>query len=133
MPCPVRALNVADNVVVGYISHFFSNLKKAVLSGLIKWEDAFEMWSSHYTPSTEDSKPIGKVLIIGLMGKRAGSKSKKGNFVSERIVIFLAIQLFILHSLIYANELFSPMVANQNTKLFFTCPIGGPESKIGTL
>ena len=85
MPCPVRALNVADNVVVGYI---FSNLKKAVLSGLIKWEDAFEMWSSHYTPSTEDSKPIGKVLIIGLMGKRAGSKSKKGNFVSERILLF---------------------------------------------
>ena len=59
MPCPVRALNVADNVVVGYI---FSNLKKAVLSGLIKWEDAFEMWSSHYTPSTEDLKPIGEVL-----------------------------------------------------------------------
>ena len=80
------------------------------------------------------SRPIGKVLIIGLMGKRAGSKSKKRNFVSERILLFvLALQMFILHSLIYANELLSPMVANQNTKLFFTCPIGGPESKIGTL
>ena len=62
MPCPVRALNVADNVVVGYNYYFFNSLEKAVLSGLIKWEDAFEMWSSHYTPSTEDSKPIGEVL-----------------------------------------------------------------------
>ena len=62
MPCPVRALNVADNVVVGYNFYFFRNLEKAILSGLIKWEDAFEMWSSYYSPSTEDSKPIGKVL-----------------------------------------------------------------------
>ena len=64
MPCPVRTFNVADNVVVGY--YFFRNLEKAVLSGLIKWEDAFEMWSSHYnytlSTTSEDSKPIGKVL-----------------------------------------------------------------------